>query len=247
MPFRLGVTVALLSVAGAGAATARATDYPVSASGTSFSPSTLTITQGDRVIWTRAGGTHNVMFTSGTAFDMPADPSSSWTTVQRTFDTVGTFTYVCEAHAGLGMTGSVTVNAPPPPGPTPPPPGGTPPGDPGPGGPGPGNPEADLPLLKVTLKVSDRTPLAGVRIRLSGEVRPARDGRRVQIQRRGAGGAYKTIATTRLRDAGTSKSVFALRLRLKGDAVLRARVAGDDERGAGVSRKRSIDVVRPAR
>ena len=99
----------------------------------------------------------------------------------------------------------------------------------------------------MTLKVSDRTPLAGTRFQLSGVVRPARDGRKVQIQRRGRRGSYKTIATARLKDGGAAKSVFSLRLKLRGDAVLRARVAGDDERAAGVSKTKSIDVLRPRR
>jgi hypothetical protein len=38
-----------------------------------------------------------------------------------------------------------------------------------------------------------------------------------------------------------------VRLRLRGDAVLRARVAGDDDRAAGLSRTRSIDVHRRGR
>jgi plastocyanin len=253
MPLRPGMTVALLSVATVllGTGVARAADHAVTASGTDFSPPTLSITQGDRVIWTNGGGSHNVMFNTGPAFDMPANPSSSWGgTITRTFDTVGTFSYLCEAHAGLGMTGTITVSAsgtppPPPPPPGTPPPGGQPPppgGDPTPPDPIPGGPA--LPLLKVTLKVSDATPLFGTRIRLSGEVRPARDGRTVKIQRRGRGGAYRTIATARLRDAGAAKSRFSLRLKLNADAVLRARVAGDDQYAAGVSKTKSIDAHR---
>jgi hypothetical protein len=99
----------------------------------------------------------------------------------------------------------------------------------------------------VTLKVSDATPLAGARVRLFGDVRPARDGKRVQIQRRGRGGRFKTIATARLRDAGAAKSTFSLRLELGADAVLRARMAGDDERATGVSGTRALDVRRRAR
>ena len=79
-------------------------------------------------------------------------------------------------------------------GPTPPgqqpPGGGGPPAGPGPGGPGP-----SLPLLRITLKVSDATPPAGAKVRLSGVVRPARDGRRVQIQKRLRSGKYVTVAT----------------------------------------------------
>jgi plastocyanin len=255
MPLRLGLTVALLSVVAAFPVGARAANHNVSASGTSFSPANITITQGDTVIWTRGSGEHNVMFTNGPAFDMPPTANDSWTTISRLFDTsfaATTYNYRCELHVGDGMIGTITVNASGGPGPGTPPPGGTPPGGeppsgPGPGGPGPGGPGPSLPLLKVTLKVSDRTPLAGTRFRLSGVVRPARDRRKVHIQRRGRGGSYKTIATTRLKDGGAAKSEFSLWLRLRGDAVLRARVAGDDERAAGVSKTKSIDVVRPRR
>ena len=119
------------------------------------------------------------------------------------------------------------------------PPGGGPPT-------GPGNPAPPLPLLTVTLKVSDATPLAGKRVRVFGVVRPARDGRKVQIQKRLRNGSFKTIATTRLRDAGAAKSTYSLLLRLSADAVLRAREAGDDEAATGLSHRRKLDVHSPA-
>jgi plastocyanin len=243
MPFRIGVTAALLLLAASGGV-ARAADHEVTVGGADnvFAPPDITITAGDRVIWTNAGGTHNVAFSA--TDQIPANASSSPWTVNRTFGTAGEYSYICDLH-GASMAGIVRVvaapgNPPPgtpPPGSPPPGPGDPPPG-PGPGGPG------ELEPLAVTLKVSDATPLAGTRVRLSGVVRPARDGRKLQIQRRGRGGSYRTIATTRLKDAGAAKSKFSLRLRLRGDAVLRARVGGDDERAAGLSRTKSIDVRR---
>ncbi len=151
-----------------------------------------------------------------------------------------------------GMAGSVVVL------PANPPPGGGPPeqgpggggntdpgsGGPAPGGQGPGD-KAAAPL-KVTLAVSDATPLAGKRVRVFGVVRPARDGRKVQIQKRLRNGKFKTIATTRLKDAGAAKSIYSLRLRVSADTVLRARVAGDDERASGLSHGRKLDVHPPA-
>jgi hypothetical protein len=83
-------------------------------------------------------------------------------------------------------------------------------------------------------------------VRVSGVVRPARDGRKVQIQKRLRNGSFKTIAVTRLRDAGASKSTYSLRLRLSADTVLRARVAGDDKAATGLSRGRKLDVHSPA-
>jgi plastocyanin len=230
---RLGVTATVLAVVvtafSSGALAANQTVTALSGPNR-FSPAAVTINQGEMVTWTNGSGLHNVQFDDG-SFEQPATPSSSAWTVQRTFNTPGTFTYLCEQH-GSSMSGSVTVLAtgtPPPPGGTPPPPG-TPP----------------LPLLKVTLKVSDTTPLAGRRVRVFGVVRPARDGRKVQIQKRLRSGKFKTIATTRLQNAGADKSTYSLRLRVSADTVLRARVGGDDANATGLSRSRKLDVHRPA-
>jgi plastocyanin len=248
MPFRLGFIAVVLAVVVTVAGGARAANQTVTAlSGPNrFAPTTVTVNQGEMVTWNNGSGTHNVQFNDG-SYEMPANPSSSSWTVSRTFNTPGTFAYICRQH-GASMSGTVVVLpvAPPPPGPpapAPPPPGGNPPG----GNPPPtvGDP-APIPLLTVTLKVSDATPLAGKRVRVFGVVRPARDGRKVQIQKRLRSGSFKTIATTRLRDAGASKSTYSLRLRLSADTVLRASVVGDDEAATGLSRGRKLDVHPPA-
>jgi len=100
-----------------------------------------------------------------------------------------------------------------------------------------------LAALKVTLKASDATPLAGKAVRLFGVVKPAQDGRKLHIQRRLRNGKFKTIATTRLHAARGDKSTYSLKLRLAKDAVLRARVPGDT---GGVSGGRKLDVHRAA-
>jgi plastocyanin len=205
-----------------------------------FSPANVTINQGETVTWQNGSGTHNVQFTDG-SYEMPADPSSSSWTVSRPFNTAGTFTYICRQH-GTAMSGSVTVLAAGSPPGNPP---ATPP-DPGSGAPAPGGQTPGGAALKITLAVSDTTPLAGKRVRISGVVRPARDGRKVQIQKRLRNGKFKTIATTRLHAASGDKSTYSLRLRISADVVLRARVAGDDERAAGLSRGRQLDVHQPA-
>ena len=243
MSFRLGFIAAVLAVVVTVAGGARAANQTVTALSdpNRFSPLTVTVNQGEMVTWNNDSGTHNVQFNDG-SYEMPADPSSLSWTVSRTFATPGTFTYICREH-GTGMSGTVVVL----PGgrrgsPAPAPPGGSPPGgDPPPTG---GGPKA-LPL-SVTLKVGDATPLAGKLVRVFGVVRPARDGRKVQIQKRLRKGGFKTIATTRLRDAGAAKSTYGLRLRLSADTVLRARVAGDDEAATGLSRGRKLDVHSPA-
>jgi plastocyanin len=226
--------VALLTATPAGAA-----DQTVTAtSSNTFSPSDVTIAQGEKVTWTNMGGIHNVRFDDG-SFDVPADPSSTWPPlVQRTFTAAGEFTYQCEQHAG--MTGIVRVTAATPPSD----PGGG--GDPGGGSPG-GSPPGESPGTptrpEVTLKVSDRTPRAGRRVRLFGFVRPALDGQPVQIQRRTRSGSFKKVAATKLRDAGDERSKFSLRIRVLRDGVFRARVPARGDREAATSRKKRLDVI----
>jgi plastocyanin len=258
MLLRLAGMVGVWAVIGAAATGAGAENQTVMAlSGPNrFSASTVTINQGETVTWQNGGGNHNVQFNDGT-YQMPPNPSTSSWTVSRTFNTPGTFTYVCRQHAP-GMAGTVTVlPVSPPPGGNPPPGGGPPvqgpggggttnppSGGPAPGGQPPGE-EAGAPL-KVTLAVSDASPLAGKRVRVFGVVRPARDGQKVQIQKRLRNGKFKAIATTRLQAASGDKSTYSLRLRLSADTVLRARVAGDDDRATGLSKGRKLDVHQPA-
>ena len=138
------------------------------------------------------------------------------------------------------MTGTVDVVPAPPARPHPPEPRRRPaaaparpaaaPGTPG-GQPGPGEPK-----LKVTLKVSDATPRANSRVRFYGSVTPARDGRKVKLQKRGRGGKFKTVAETTLRDAGDARSTFSKRLKVKADGVYRARF------GSALSGKRKLNV-----
>src|SRR5215217_6460913 len=193
MLLRLAGLVCVLLIVGAFATGAGAENQTVMAlSGPNrFSLDEVTVTQGEMVTWKNGGGTHNVQFTSGPAYEQPMTPSSSSWTVSRTFDTVGTFTYICRQH-GTAMSGTVHVVA----APSNPPPGGGPPAqepggggspDPGSGGPAPGGQppgETGGAALKVTLKASDATPLAGKAVRLFGVVKPAQDGRKLQIQRR---------------------------------------------------------------
>ena len=81
-------------------------------------------------------------------------------------------------------------------------------------------------------------------MRLFGVVKPARDGKKVQIQKRLRNGKFKTIATARLHAASGDKSTYSIKLRVAKDVVLRARVAGDDERATGISSGRKLDVHR---
>jgi plastocyanin len=249
MLLRLAGMLGVWLVVGAAASGAGAENQAVMAlqGPNRFAPNDVTINQHETVTWTNGGGTHNVQFNDG-SYEQPTDPSSSSWTVSRTFDTAGTFTYICRQH-GTAMSGTVHVLQVDPP-PENPPPGGGPPAEepggggstnpPGSGGPAPGgqSPGGEAGELKITLKASDSTPLAGKRVRLFGTVKPALDGRKLQIQKRLRSGKYKTIATVRLHAAAGDKSTYSLKLRLAKDVVLRARVPSEDD----VSRTRKLDV-----
>jgi hypothetical protein len=64
----------------------------------------------------------------------------------------------------------------------------------------------------------------------------------VRLQRRGSGGRYRTIARTKLRDAGNDRSTYSRRLRVFRDGTYRARVPADADHLAGTSRRRRVDV-----
>jgi plastocyanin len=242
---RLAAVCALLLL-GVGLAAARAAapaDKTVYAlPSTVFSPNDITIAQGEKVTWDNMGGTHNVRFGDG-SFEMPMDPEPApWTVpVQRAFNTPETYTYYCEAHPA--MTGVVRVT-PATPAPEPPPPGAPGPAPPAPGaGPPPATPPGARLPIKVTLKVSDRTPQAGQRVRLFGPVRPALDGQTIRIQRRTRNGSFQTVAKTKLRDAGDERSKFSRRVRIFRDSVFRARVAAGANHEAGTSSKKRLNVT----
>jgi plastocyanin len=101
-----GLSVAVMPSLGA--------SHAVTADGLEFKPATVTVTQGDSVTWTNAGGFHNVKFDDG-SFDEPPDPANTWgPNPSRKFDQVGTFRYYCEAHGnpgGSGMAGTVVVTS----------------------------------------------------------------------------------------------------------------------------------------
>lgn len=97
--------------------------------------------------------------------------------------------------------------------------------------------------LAVAFKASDYTARRGQRIKFSGHVRPAHDGRTVRIQRRRSNGTYRTIATTRLRATKVAgRSAYRRTLRVYRTAVYRVRVSGDADHATGTSRKRRVRV-----
>lgn len=79
-----------------------------------FNPSSLTIAQGDSVVWTNTGGNHNVNGTTATYSSNPVGftnggASSSMWVYGFKFDVPGSYTYQCDPHAGGGMVGTITV------------------------------------------------------------------------------------------------------------------------------------------
>jgi plastocyanin len=263
---RLGLGTASAAVVAASlmAAPAGATDQMVEVSNNVFTPRNAPINLGETVTWTNVAGNHNVVFDDGTfTFPGPNGVPAPWMSQPRSFPNLGTFRYYCSEHGGpngVGMSGTVTVSAPspspgpPPPGSGTPPPGGGQPGSGGGGNPGSGsggNPGSggDNPSpggkssTKVALQVSDATPDPGDRVRFFGTVRPAQDGRRVQLQRRTGGGSYRTVARIKLTDAGASRSKFSKRLRMLKDAVFRARLPADEAHAAGTSRRKRVNVL----
>jgi hypothetical protein len=94
---------------------------------------------------------------------------------------------------------------------------------------------------RVGLRVSDRTPSAGARVRFSGSVFPQKDGRATLVQRRSASGRWVTVARTTLRDAGDARSAYSRRVRIRRDGRYRVKVVGDQQHVNGFSRQITID------
>lgn len=94
--------------------TAEATEAPTTANvsvvNNSFNPGALTISAGMTVIWTWAPDAvlHNVAPVGGTEPTRSGDPRNGPFTDQHTFNTPGTYNYVCEVH-GPSMSGVITV------------------------------------------------------------------------------------------------------------------------------------------
>ncbi len=95
----------------------QATTYTVAASGTSFSPNTLSILVGDMVVFTGQAGGHPTAQVDATtwAANGTTPMGSGWGVKSANFTftatTAGTIYYVCQNHVSLGMKGTITVNA----------------------------------------------------------------------------------------------------------------------------------------
>lgn len=96
--------------------------------------------------------------------------------------------------------------------------------------------------IKVVLRLDDRTPRRGQRVRFSGTAAPEHDGRLVNIQRRTATGSWRTVKKTTTQDAGDEHSQFSTRIRVRRDGTYRARVFHDSDHEDGTSRPKSAAV-----
>jgi hypothetical protein len=94
--------------------------------------------------------------------------------------------------------------------------------------------------IRLGLRVSDRTPDRGERVRFYGRACPEHVGALVRVQRR-LPGRWVTVARTRTRDA-TGCSRYSRRVRVFRDGTYRATVAGDEDHARGISRTRVLDV-----
>lgn len=82
-----------------------------------FTTASITVNVGDTVTWTNGGTVAHTSTSDTGVWDSGA--MNVGTSFSFTFTSAGTFPYHCSFHQGLGMVGTVTVNAAPPP-PTPP-------------------------------------------------------------------------------------------------------------------------------
>jgi hypothetical protein len=95
---------------------------------------------------------------------------------------------------------------------------------------------------RVSLRLSDRTPAAGKRVRFSGRVCPQHDGVSLALQRRTAPKQWRTVARVVTADAGDECSTYSRRRRVRRDGVYRTFFSADADHAAGSSRARRIDV-----
>lgn len=94
----------------------------------------------------------------------------------------------------------------------------------------------------ITLRLSDRTPRSGQRVRFSGMLCPEHDGVAIALQRRGASG-WRTVASPVLKDvAGGTCSSYSRRLRVRRNGAYRASFSADADHAAGTSRVRRARV-----
>ena len=97
--------------------------------------------------------------------------------------------------------------------------------------------------MKITRRVSDRTPPDGGTITFSGRVGPAHPGMNVLIQRRRPSGTWRTMTAAPLGQQLTDgTSAYSTEIEMNRDGTWRARVRADADHFGNTSRRVRIDV-----
>lgn len=95
---------------------------------------------------------------------------------------------------------------------------------------------------RVSLRVGDRTPAAGKRIRFSGRICPQHDGTSLAIQRRKAPKQWRTVRRVITAGASEGCSTYSRRVRVRRDSIYRTFFSADADHAASSSRARRINV-----
>lgn len=96
----------------------------------------------------------------------------------------------------------------------------------------------------IAVRISDRTPRRGARVRFAGIVKPDIDGTIVRIQRRRFGSTYTTVRVTRLRNTGAANSFYTARIRIRRSGSYRVVTNPTATLNVGASGVRHIRVHR---
>jgi hypothetical protein len=102
-----------------------------------------------------------------------------------------------------------------------------------------GTPSAGA-LVKVRPSVGLSLARSGAYTRFSGSVKPARDGARVSIQRKSSSGAWTTVRRATLADAGSTRSTYSARLRVRSAGTYRTKLIAAPGYLTGISRERAV-------
>ena len=100
--------------------------------------------------------------------------------------------------------------------------------------------------MRITRRVSDRTPERGQLVTFRGTVKPNHNGRRVAIQRRRSTGTWRTVARPQL--TGTvpyaigGASVYRKALRINRDGVFRVKINSHGDHIGNKTRRIRLDV-----
>jgi Plastocyanin len=109
-----GLIIGLVMVV-LGTVPAKSAQYTINNVGTTFSPNTLSIKVGDTVNFVLASN-HNALEVSQATYDANGNTSNGGFSVPFgggtvVFHNAGTYYFVCQPHAALGMKGIITVSA----------------------------------------------------------------------------------------------------------------------------------------